>query len=161
MNIHSIIVLSAFVLAATAAQAHDYSVGQLAIAHPWTRATPQGAKVGGGYLSVTNNGNEADRLMGVAATSAGQAEIHEMKTENGVMTMRPINDGVEIKPGETVALKPGGYHIMFMNLKEPFKPGEPVKGELEFQKAGKVQVEFKVEPVGAAGPGGDMAGHKH
>lgn len=159
MTIRSIIAAGALVLAATAAQAHDYSVGQLAIAHPWTRATPQGAKVGGGYLTVTNNGKEADRLMGVTATSAGQVEIHEMKTENGVMTMRPLGEGgVEIKPGETVALKPGGYHIMFMNLKEPFKQGEAVKGELEFQKAGKLQVEFKVEPVGAAAPVNE---HRH
>ena len=157
------IVLTLLSGVASLAQAHEFKVGPLVIGHPWTRQTPDGAKVGGGYLKVTNTGSEADRLVGATVASAGHVEMHEMKMTDGVMSMRPLNDGVAIKPGETVTFAPGGLHLMFMDLKQPQKKDEMVKGELEFQKAGKVAVEFKVEAVGASGPaaGGETSGHKH
>lgn len=142
--------------AAGAAVAQTYSVGALKIEQPWVRATPGGAKVGGGYLTITNTGTEPDRLMGGALTQAGRFEVHEMRTEGGVMQMREVRGGLEIGPGQTVELKPGGYHLMFMELREPFKQGERLKGQLRFEKAGTVEVEFKVEAIGANAP---MHGH--
>jgi len=154
--------LAAAFLACTAASAHDFKTGALEIGHPWTRATPPSAKVGGGYLTVKNTGSEPDRLTGVETDASGKAEIHEMKLEGGVMQMRPVPAGLEIKPGETITLAPGGFHVMFMGLKEPLKEGALVKGTLVFEKAGRVPVEFKVEPIGATpatGPGGNTGGH--
>lgn len=142
-----------------AALAHDYKAGALKIDHPWSRATPGGAKVGGGYLVIENTGSAADKLVAVSAPAiAGRTEMHEMATTNGVMTMRPLDGGVAIAPGAKVEFKPGGYHIMFMELKQPLKQDERVKGTLTFEKAGTVEVEFKVEAVGARGA--DHGAHK-
>ena len=144
-----------------AALAHDYKAGALKIGHPWSRATPGGAKVGGGYLVIENTGSTADKLIAVSAPAiAGRTEMHEMATTNGVMTMRPLDSGVEIAPGAKVEFKPGGYHIMFMELKQPLKQDERVKGTLTFEKAGPVEVEFKVEGMGARGTdAGAHTGH--
>jgi copper(I)-binding protein len=144
---------AAALLAALPAGAHDYKAGSLSIAHPWSRATPGGAKVGGGYMSITNTGTEPDRLTGGSLARAGKVEVHEMKMEGNVMKMRPMANGLEIKPGETVKLEPSGYHIMFIDLKQPLKQGEMVKGKLTFEKAGTIDVEYKVESIGAKGPG--------
>ncbi|MEN5084525.1 copper chaperone PCu(A)C [Bosea sp. TWI1241] len=162
----SLLAALALTLAGGAALAHDYTVGPLKIGHPWTRATPAGAKVAGGYLSVRNTGADADRLVGATSEIAGRVEVHEMAVKDGVMTMRPLNDGLPVKAGETVELKPGGLHIMFLDLKRQLKEGEKVKGQLRFEKAGTVDVDFAVQSVGAregghAGHGGGDAGHKH
>ncbi|WP_324132649.1 copper chaperone PCu(A)C [Bosea sp. (in: a-proteobacteria)] len=141
------------------ALAHDYKVGALVIDHPWSRATPGGAKVGGGYLTVENKGAASDRLVAATAPAiAGRTEIHEMAVTNGVMTMRPLADGIAIPAGGKVEFKPGGYHVMFMELKQPLRQGERFKGTLTFEKAGSVEVEFAVEAVGARG-GGHGSGH--
>ncbi|MBR1220110.1 DUF1775 domain-containing protein [Bradyrhizobium sp. U87765 SZCCT0131] len=132
-----------------------YKAGDLTITAPWTRATPGGAKIGGGYLKITNNGKSVDRFVGGSAPFAGRVEIHEMSMTDGVMKMRPLPNGLEIKPGETVELKPGGFHVMFMDLKQPFKQGDSLKTTLEFEKAGKVDVNFSVNGVGAG------AGQQH
>ena len=133
--------------------AHDFKLGSLEIGHPWARATPKGASVAGGYLKITNKGTTPDRLVSGTAAFARRFEIHEMKMVDGVMQMRPLPAGLEIKPGETVELKPGSYHLMFMALKDPLKQGETVKGTLTFEKAGTVAVEYKVEAIGAAPSG--------
>jgi periplasmic copper chaperone A len=137
------------------------TVGALSIEVPWTRATPAGAKVGGGYLKITNTGKEPDRLVGGSLPQAGRFEVHEMSVTDGVMKMRELAKGLEIRPGETVELKPGGFHLMFMDLKEPLKAGMALKGTLVFEKAGKVDVEYQVAPVGATAPGGAAGGHTH
>ncbi|MBX6327948.1 MAG: copper chaperone PCu(A)C [Pseudolabrys sp.] len=131
------------------AHAHEYTVGSLKIGHPWARATPKGATVGAGYLTVTNTGSAPDRLLGGSIEVADRTEIHVMRMENGVMTMRPLAGGIEIKPGETVTLEPGGYHLMFIGLKAPLKQDSRVKGTLVFEKAGTVEVEFAVAGLGA------------
>jgi hypothetical protein len=141
-----------------AVQAQDYKIGSLVIERPWIRATPNGAKVAGGYLTIINNGTEADRLVGGVSPFAGRFEVHEMKMENGMMQMRPLPNGLEIKPGQTVRLDPGGYHIMFMDLKQPLKPGDQVKGELQFAKAGKIAIQYAVIAMGAAPPARGMDG---
>jgi copper(I)-binding protein len=152
------------ILAGAPAFAHDYKVGDLKIDHPWSRATPGGAKVAGGYMTITNNGKEADRLVGGTLISAGIVEIHEMAMEGSTMRMRALPQGLEIKPGQTVELKPGGFHVMFLDLKSPMKEGDKVKGTLVFQRAGTIEVEFKVEGRGASGGhdhGNHSGGHKH
>lgn len=146
------------------ALAAEFTVGSLKISTPWARATPKGAPVGGGYMTITNTGTTSDRLIGGAAGISSSFEIHEMKTEDGIMRMRMLANGLEIKPGETVALKPGGYHVMFMGLKDQLKQGGSFKGTLEFEKAGKVEIEYKIEGIAATGgsPSGHGGGHmKH
>ena len=108
-------------------------------------------KVGGGFMKITNTGTEPDRLIGGTAEIAKTFEVHEMKMEGSTMKMRALEKGLEIKPGETVELKPGGYHVMFIDLQKPIKDGENLKGQLVFEKAGKVDVEYKVEARGASG----------
>jgi copper(I)-binding protein len=157
-------VLSAITLAitltfaASAALAHEYKAGSIEIKHPWSRATPKGATVAGGYMKLINTGATPDRLIGGSTEVAGKFEIHEMSMDNGVMKMRPLVDGVEIKPGETVEFKPGGYHLMFVGITQPVVQGKRVKGTLEFEKAGKVDVEYAIEPIGGT-PKGEDAGH--
>lgn len=138
---------------ATPASAHDVKAGDLTVVQPWARATPAGAKVGGAYLSITNNGKTADRLTGVSMSSADHVEIHEMKMDGGVMKMRPLPNGVEVKPGQTVKLNPEGNHLMLMGLKAPLKQGSVIEGTLHFEKAGAVDVGFTVESIGAKAPG--------
>lgn len=142
------------VILATVAAAQQFKAGTLLIEQPWARATPGGAKVAGGYLTIVNAGREPDRLIGGAMALAGRFEVHEMKVEEGVMRMREVRGGLAIAPGQKVELKPGGYHLMFMDLSAPLKQGDTVKGQLRFEKAGTVDVEFKVEAVGAQGRGG-------
>lgn len=140
------------------AQADTVTAGPLKITASWARATPKGAAVGGGYMTITNTGTAPDRLIGGAADIAGRFEIHEMSMDNGVMKMRMLPKGLEIKPGETVTFKPGGYHVMFMGLKHQLMQGEHFKATLEFEKAGKVNVDFNVEGIAAQGPGGAAGG---
>lgn len=136
------------------ALAKDYTAGSLKIEQPWARATPKGAPVGGGYLRITNTGATSDRFVGGAVPVSSGFEIHEMAMDNGVMKMRMLPKGIEIKPGETVTLKPGGYHLMFTGLKEQLKQGGTFKGTLQFEKAGKVDVEFDVEGMAATSADG-------
>ena len=142
--------------------AAEFHVGPLDISGPYSRATPQGASVAAGYLTIKNTGTTADRLVGGSSDAAAKFEVHEMSMDNGVMKMRPIQGGLEIKPGETVALKPQGLHIMFVGLKKPLKQGDHLKATLEFEKAGKVDVDFDVTGMGgpAAPAGHDMPGMK-
>jgi len=161
------VVLSLFAallaVAASGAHARDYRAGSLEIADPWARATPKGAAVGGGYLRIRNGGTTPDRLTGGSSDVAAKLELHTMTMDNGVMKMRPVEGGLEIKPGATVELKPGSSHLMFVGLKKPLGAGDHVKATLTFEKAGPVDVEFDVSAMGApAGhdmPGMKMQGH--
>jgi len=152
MKPNSVVFALAASLLATGAMAQQYKVGPLEIDHPWSRATPKGAKTGAGYLSIKNTGSTPDRLLGGSFADAGQVEVHHMTMDQGVMKMRPVSGGLEIKPGETVELKPDGYHLMFAGLKQPLKKGEQVDGTLQFEKSGTVQVQYTVEAVGQMAP---------
>lgn len=143
--------IALLVAGASVAAAHGFKLGDLEIGHPWSRATPAGAKVAGGYLSVTNTGSAPDRLVAVASDISDKAELHEMAVKDGVMTMRPVEGGLEIPAGGKVELKPGAYHLMFMGLKRQPKEGESFSATLTFEKAGTVEVEFAVEAMGSAG----------
>jgi periplasmic copper chaperone A len=131
--------------------------GTILIQNLWTRATPNGAKVAGGFITITNKGTTPDRLIGGSAKVAGHVEIHEMTMDNGVMKMHELPAGLEIKPGETVELKPGGYHLMLMGLKEPTEDGGKVEGTLVFEKAGTIDIFYHVRAIGATSGGA----HKH
>ena len=159
MKLYYSLAAAASLLSAGFATAHEFKAGPLKIGHPWSRATPAGAKVGGGYLSIENTGTAADRLVSVSVPFAARAEVHEMAVKDGVMTMRPLEQGVEVPAGAKVEFKPGGYHIMFMELKQPLKQGEMMKGTLTFEKAGTVDVEFKVDAIAAKGSEGEHKGH--
>ena len=161
--------LFAAALSLTAAQAQDtsadYNLGSLQISQPWSRATPKGATVAGAYLKIANNGTTPDRLVSGSSPVAGRFEVHERTMDNGVMKMRPLKGGLEIKPGQSVEFKPGSYHIMLLDLKQPLQKGEHVKGTLTFEKAGSVDVDYMVVGVGetagtasSAPPGHDMHG---
>lgn len=144
-----------------AARAHGYKLGSIGIGHPWSRATPKSAKVGAGYMTLVNHSTEPERLVSVASDVSGRAEIHEMATRDGVMTMRPLADGVPIPAGETVSLAPGGLHIMFLDLKAPLVQGEDFSATLTFEKAGSLEVTFRVEAIGARGGHPGHGGHGH
>jgi copper(I)-binding protein len=153
--------LALLVGASPLASAHEYKAGSLEIGHPWSRATPPGAKVAAGYLSITNNGDTADRLTAVFSAISDKGEIHQMSVDSttGVMTMRPVDGGIEIPAGETVKLEPGNYHLMFVGLKQPAKQGERFKGTLTFEHAGSVEVDYAVESIG--GKPGAKPAHDH
>ena len=119
-------------LAATAAQATDYNVGPIQITAPWARATPKGASSGAAYMTITNTGKTPDKVSCVSSDASAACQIHTMTMDNGVMQMRPVEGGLEIKPGETVTLKPGGLHVMLVNLKHPLEQGSTIKATLKF-----------------------------
>ena len=146
-------------LFAAPACAGEAKVGDLVITQAWSRATPSGAKVAGGYLVIENKGKTADRLVGGAGEIAGKVEVHEMAMKNGVMTMRPLDKGLAIEPGQTVKLAPGGHHLMMFDLKGQLKQGDKVPVSLEFEKAGKVTVSLDVQGVGAQAPADHSGGH--
>jgi periplasmic copper chaperone A len=148
---------AAFALALTPAHAGDYKAGSLDISNPWSRATPKGASVAAGYMTIKNTGSTPDRLIEGSSDVASKFELHEMKMENGVAKMRPVKGGLEIKPGETVELKPGSFHVMFVGLKKPLGAGDHFKATLVFEKAGPVSVDYDVRAMGA-GSGGSMPG---
>ena len=140
-------------IGASGLAAHAQQQGGIAVSQAWTRATPPGAKVAGGFLVIENRGSAPDRLTGGSFAGAGRLEVHEMAMNNGVMQMRELAQGIIIPPGGKVELKPGGLHVMFMDLKQPLAQGSPVKGILLFEKAGAVPVEYQIAPVGARSPG--------
>ena len=139
-----------------AAAAETYTAGAIEVDNPWARATPKGAPVGGAYMTIINKGAEVDRLVAVAMPVAAKSEVHQMVMDKGVMSMRPVTGGLEIKPGQTVVLNPESFHLMLMGLKQPLTQGERVKATLDFAKAGKLDVQFVVESIGAQGPGGTV-----
>jgi copper(I)-binding protein len=128
--------------------AADYRIGSIAIGNPWSRATPKGAKTAIGYMTITNKGTAPDRLIGGSIEVADAFQLHAMTTENDVAKMRDLSY-IEVKPGETIELKPGGSHVMFVNLKHPLSKGDRVHGILIFERAGSVSVEYGVQAIGA------------
>jgi copper(I)-binding protein len=139
-------------LSNAAAGAEEFKAGDLVITQAWSRATPNGAKIASGYLTIENKGSAPDRLVGGSGDIAGKVEVHEMAMNNGVMKMRPLDKGLTIEPGKTVSLAPGGHHLMLTDLKSPLKQGDKVPVTLEFEKAGKVTLSLAVQGVGAKGP---------
>ena len=164
---HNIGLITAFLFVATLnggvepALAHDYTKGMIRIGHPWVRPSPSpSVKVGVAYMSITNLGSSDDVLVGVKSGIAATVEFHETTVENGVARMRQKKAGVIIPAGETLALKPGGVHIMFKGLKASFKEDELFAMTLVFRKAGEVTVEAISQVPEGAGTI-DQNAHKH
>ena len=141
--------------ASSADNTHD--IGKLRVSDVWAKATPPQARVAGGYLSVQNRGDAADKLLRVESAAAASVEIHEMSDVGGVARMREVTNGVELPAGSTTTLKPGGYHLMFIEPKQPFVEGQTIKATLVFEKAGSLPVVFDVRPLTASG----NSGHDH
>lgn len=162
MRAFSRLLAAAVLLAAPSAFAHEYKVGDIEIGHPWTRATPPSARVGGGYLTLTNHGKTADRFVGGSSPASGRVEIHTMEVTDGVMKMRELPDGLVLPPGETVKLEPGGFHLMLIDLKGAISEGNKVPVTLRFEHAGTVDVELAAAALGAPAKGhqDNHAGHQ-
>jgi copper(I)-binding protein len=138
--------------------AHEFKVGAIEVEHPWSRATPPGAKTGAGYFGLTNTSSTPDRLVALSSPVAPRVEVHLMSVEGGIMTMKPVEGGVEIPAGGRVALAPGGYHLMLMGLTRPLVQGEMVPVTLTFEKAGAVTVQLEVDAMGAKAPSHEAMG---
>jgi periplasmic copper chaperone A len=156
------IVLAAFVAVAlgaspVVAQEPKPAVSAVTVTAPWARATPGGAKVGGAYLEITAKPGAADALVSAHSTVAGVVELHTHVHDGGVMRMRRVEE-IAVPAAGKVTLKPGGLHIMLMDLKQPLKEGETIDLTLTFRRAGEVQVKVPVLKVGSPGPGGDAKG---
>lgn len=134
------------------ASSAEFRVGELVVKTPWSRATPSGARVAGGYFIVENKGTQTDRLVAAQVEIAGRVEIHTMSLQDGVMRMRSVSGGVEIKPGESVVFQPSGLHLMWLDLSRNPKLGDMLNGQLTFEKAGSIAVQFRVAPLGATAP---------
>lgn len=154
MHPSSLLGAAALTLAlAVPATAADFKVGSLVIHDPWTRATPHGAPVAGGYVVIENRGDQPDTLTSGSFAAASGFAIHRMSMNNGVMSMSPIEGGLEIPAHGSVKLDPTGIHLMFTGLQRQLKQHDTVSGTLVFEKAGKVGVDYKVEGIGAKTPG--------
>ncbi|WP_244553496.1 copper chaperone PCu(A)C [Nitrobacter vulgaris] len=146
-------VACALLATARAASAEDFKAGDIVISRPWSRATPAGAQVGAGYLVVENRGSLPDRFLGGSVEAATGFELHDIVLEGGIMKMRQLT-GIDLPPGSSIEAKPGGLHIMFVGLLHPLAAEEKVRGALQFEHAGRIEVEFKVIGMGARPPGG-------
>ncbi len=152
-------ILSAVALAAmlaTPALPHDYELGDLKLDHPWARATTTVARASGGFLSITNEGETDDTLIEARSDIAARLELHLTEDDDGVMRMREVEGGIPIPAGETVELRPGSFHVMFMGLENQLLEGESYPVTLVFENAGEIIVDFAAE--NRAG-GMDHSGH--
>jgi periplasmic copper chaperone A len=131
-------------------QAQEAKVGSIKVDHAYTRATVPGQQVAGGFMKIENKGNGADQLVSASSPVAGEVQLHEMAMEGSVMKMRQVKD-IPVPAGGSVELKPGGLHLMFMNIKAPLAAGESVPVKLKFAKAGEVEVKMPVNAMGQAG----------
>jgi len=122
---------------------------QMQIEKPWARATAPGANVAGGYMVIRNTGAAVDRLVSASSPAAAKVELHVHINDNGVMKMREV-PGYDVPAKGAFELKPGGAHLMFMDLKRPFKEGDKLPVKLKFEKAGEVSAEFQVGRMGGS-----------
>jgi len=155
------LLLAVIVIACTeTASAADYKAGSITIINPWSRATPKGASTAVGYMTIKNAGSSVDRLIGGSVEVASGFQLHSMDMEKGVATMRELS-AVEIKPGQSIEFKPDSSHVMFVGLKHPLSKGDHVSGTLVFERAGKVQIEYEVQAIGARQGAAQGMEHMH
>jgi hypothetical protein len=140
----------ALLAAPSAAPAQETRAGDLAVQQPWTRAAGQGA-TGAGFMAISNRGAAADRLLSASSPAARAMEMHTMVRDGEVMRMRAV-EAIPVPAGETVALRPGGLHLMLVGLSRPLREGETVPVTLRFERAGEVRVELSVQPAGTREP---------
>lgn len=151
-------IISAMVASPAAAQpVQGVTVNDIAIHRPWARETAPAQTVGGGFVTLANKGSLEDRLISAEASVAGQVQLHTMIMDSGIMRMRQVQDGIRIPAKGTVTLRPGGFHLMFMQLKRPLRQGESFPVTLHFQRAGRITVRFAVQSISSSAP--TEAGH--
>lgn len=144
-------IAAAILLAALPAVADEaVRAGELRIDGAWARATPEAARQGAAYLTVHNDGRTGDRLIGARTPAAARAELHTHRHEDGVMRMREV-PAIEVGPGATTALAPGGHHIMLIDLAAPLRDGARFPLTLRFERAGEVVVQVPVRRSPPAG----------
>jgi copper(I)-binding protein len=129
------------------AHGHGFKFGDIAIEHPYARATGPGMSIGGAYLTLDNQG-KADRLLSASAPVAASVELHLMKMEGDVMRMRQV-DGIDLPAAKAVVLAPGALHVMLIGLKAPLKEGDRFPLTLKFEHAGETVVTVNVEGAAA------------
>ena len=147
----AVVAMSAVAGVSLAAAADEFKLGSLEIVQPWARATIGQAANGIAFMTIENHGSNPDRLIGVTSPVAAKVELHEHKMENGVMEMRQL-DEVDLNPGDTVVLRPGGLHVMLVGINKKLAEHDKFPMTLTFMKAGSVEIEVNVESVGASGP---------
>lgn len=158
---HRTLVLLAGLVLAAPLQAADFTAGPIEIEDLWVRASAPGQTNGAGYMEIENSGSGPDRLVAVRSSAAERVELHTVVTENGVARMTPLEQGLAVPAGGEAELAPGGNHVMFIGLKAPFAEGGTVPATLQFEHAGEVQVQFKVQPLTYRGAAAGQAGHGH
>ena len=124
---------------------------QIEIETPWSRATTPGAKIAAGYMVIRNKSSAPDRLIGASSPLAARVETHVTMKDGEILRMRPVK-GYDVPAQGSFELKPGGAHLMFVDIKRPFKEGEKIPATLRFAKAGEVKVEFQVESLSGPPP---------
>jgi len=134
-----------------AASAHVESLGRLQIVHPWAKPSLKGVPNGAAYMAISNSGEADDVLVSASSDIAEAVELHAMEMNNGIMRMRPIEGGVTIPAGGTVAFEPGGKHLMLIGLNRRLKAGETFNLTLQFEKAGQKRIEVRITKTGSAG----------
>ena len=149
----SVFVATAFIASAALANGHEVKVGNLKIENPQARATVPAQKMSGGFLKIENKGG-ADKLLSASSPASKSMELHTMSMDGNVMKMREVK-GIDVPANGSVELKPGGLHLMFMDIKTPLKAGETVPVKLKFQKSGEVEVKLQVRDI-SGGHGGSM-----
>jgi copper(I)-binding protein len=137
--------------------AKTWMVGDLTVSAPYARATLPNAPVGGGYITITNNGKIDDTLVSAKSAALGEVQLHDMKMNGSVMEMRDLPNGVPIPAGQTVVFSPNGLHLMFMHPGHAFIKGKAVPVTLTFVKAGSVTVDLAVGGIAASAPPGAKA----
>lgn len=160
MHVRTALAAAVLALCAPAAMAETAGAKSVTIIQPWARATPAGAKVGAAYMTIAAAPGAADALTAVSTDKAGRSELHNHIMKGDVMEMRRV-ERIDVPAGGKAELRPSGYHLMLMELKEPLKAGETIKLKLTFQKAGAVEVQVPVLAIGAAPPAGMAAGGGH
>jgi periplasmic copper chaperone A len=144
MSLRKILLLAALLGAGVPAYAHDFSLGQLHIEHPWSREMPPVAPTAAVYFVVRNSGDAADRLLRVGTSAADKAELHEHVHADGVMTMQQVQV-VEVPAGGEVRFEPMGYHVMLFGVKQQAKEGQRIPLTLTFEKAGVIELDVAVQ----------------
>ncbi len=139
--------------------AEDVTVGDIQIGSPFARASTPAARAGAVFMTLTNTGATADRLIAADGDVAARIELHEHVMNDGMMMMQEIDGGIAVPAGETTTLQPGGLHVMLMGLSGQLVEGESFQLTLEFQEAGKVDITVPIQSR-TAGAGGGM-GHGH
>lgn len=131
--------------------AHNHEKGDIQVRHPWSRATAPGAKVAAGYMEIRNNGTRPDRLLSASTSAAKRVEMHITQRDGEVMKMREVK-AFDIPPRERTTLRPGGAHLMLVDIAQPLKKGERFTMTLRFERAGELAIDVEVQELGARHP---------